>query len=657
MSTDHATSSRANRVRYRSPRRALALAVACGVALGAFAVPGIGVGPAAPTLHAQESAQSPTTHTFQTNPANLPSAPITGLPEGVKVNRIEWITPHHIAIFIQSAAMPDKEMQVQMLLARDWYANPSLEFPELWALDGLRARDDVSGWITDTNIAQQYADRNVNVILPIGGFGSFYTDWEQPDPKHGVQYKWESFLIDELAPILDQGFRGNGTRGVMGLSMGATGAMNLAQRHPDMFNFVGAFSGYLDTTTPGMPGAIKAAMEEADGWSAEAMWGPITEPPGETWKAHDPKLGVGQLKGKTIYISAGTGRDDFGMAGSLAKAPANAAGKGLEIVSRLSSQTFLEYAEDAGVDVIAKFRPSGVHTWDYWQFEVTEAWPHIADALKLAPTDRAVECAPQDDAAKAAEDAGLGACITGAYSVADGSMQEFRQGRVYSSPDRGTHALIGAIDTVYTAAGGPVGRLGFPVSGELPLPDGVGRVANFEHGSIVWHPDTGAHIVASNLIDYWMKNGIETGPLGYPTAGVEELDAPGTAVQQFQHGAIFTRPDGSFAVVPAGPIADKYAELGGPASPLGFPTSAKKAIKGGEVQEFEHGNIYFSEETGAHSIAYGDVFDHWGAAGFEEGPWGLPTSDLSPIPAGGLTIDFQGGTLSQVNGVIKEEKR
>ena len=167
---------------------------------------------------------------------------IDGLPEGVTVDRIEWLTQRRVAVFINSAAMPGDPIQVQILLARDWHSNPEAKFPEVWALDGLRARDDENGWTIETNIEQFYADKNVNVILPVGGESSFYSDWQQPD--NGKHYKWETFLTKELVPVLNSEYRSNGSRAVVGLSMGGTAAVNLAERNPHLFNFVGSFSGY-----------------------------------------------------------------------------------------------------------------------------------------------------------------------------------------------------------------------------------------------------------------------------------------------------------------------------------------------------------------------------------------------------------------------------
>ena len=67
------------------------------------------------------------------------------------------------------------------LLPRDWNRDPGRTFPTVWHLDGMRARDDWNGWVLETNIERYYADKNVIVVMPVGGESSFYTNWNEPD--------------------------------------------------------------------------------------------------------------------------------------------------------------------------------------------------------------------------------------------------------------------------------------------------------------------------------------------------------------------------------------------------------------------------------------------------------------------------------------------
>lgn len=628
-------------------RRALAaLSLPAALAVGAALLP-------APAALAQEQPAAPGAGTDYLDPgAAQPKEPervehpdIQGLPAGVSVDRVEWLTNRRVAVFVKSAAMPDRLIQVQLLLARDWYSDPGRTFPEVWALDGLRAQEEENGWTIATNIEQFYADKNVNVVLPVGGPSSFYTDWDEPD--NGTHYKWETFLTSELLPILTNQFRTNGHRAVMGLSMGGTAAMNLAERHPELFNFVGSFSGYLDTTSPGMPSAIAYAVRDGGNFDAARMWGPLGS---ENWEAHDPKLHVENLRGKTVYVSAGNGRDDYGELGSVATGPANMAGVGLEAVSRMTSQTFVSRAKKAGIDVISRFRPAGVHNWPYWQFEMTQAWPFIADSLGLAEGDRGASCNPVGAIAEALKTVDVGACLNNEYPVAEGvgRAEDFQNGTAYWSQETGAAVLYGRINGRYSEVGGPSSELGFPVSGEEGTPDGVGRFVRFQHGAIYWTPDTGAVVVPQEFADAWSHEGWEAGRLGYPTAAPE--DVAGGQVQRFQHGVIARTAEGAPSAV-AGEIGKAWEAARGAESPVGLPVGGEEPIPGGVLQRFEHGTYYWTPQTGAHFILAGPLADAWASHGSEGGEYGWPTSDQTDDH-----ISFEHGALRLVDGAVQEER-
>src|SRR5699024_11720360 len=59
--------------------------------------------------------------------------------------------------------------------------------------------------------------------LPI----SMWQDWDNDDPVLG-RHQWDTFLTEELAPIVEEGVFHNGKRGLIGLSMGASGAVMMA---------------------------------------------------------------------------------------------------------------------------------------------------------------------------------------------------------------------------------------------------------------------------------------------------------------------------------------------------------------------------------------------------------------------------------------------
>ena len=196
-----------------------------------------------------------------------------GVPDGVEITQVDDVdgeNGHVKRLHIQSQAMPDGEfmwdgdlageqrgeMLVELILPRDWYTDPDATFPSLYGLNGLYGSEYSSAWLEENrgDGAEFFKDKNIMAVLPVGGGGSFYTDWQQSDG--GKNFQWETFLTKELPPILEQGWRTNERRAVNGLSMGATGATILAGRNAEMFDFVASFSGYLDTTSPGMPYAF-----------------------------------------------------------------------------------------------------------------------------------------------------------------------------------------------------------------------------------------------------------------------------------------------------------------------------------------------------------------------------------------------------------------
>jgi Putative esterase len=50
----------------------------------------------------------------------------------------------------------------------------------VYLLDGLRARDDNSGWDIETPAFEYYYESGVSVVMPVGGMSSFYTNWQAP---------------------------------------------------------------------------------------------------------------------------------------------------------------------------------------------------------------------------------------------------------------------------------------------------------------------------------------------------------------------------------------------------------------------------------------------------------------------------------------------
>ncbi|MCP2291220.1 S-formylglutathione hydrolase FrmB [Nocardia amikacinitolerans] len=568
--------------------------------------------------------------------------PAAALAEATTQN-VVWLGDRRVALWVHSPSM-GTPVQVQLLLARDWNSRPDARFPVLFMLDGLRATEDESGWTKDAGAAGFYADKNVTVVLPVGGQSSFYSDWLQPN--NGKNYKWETFLTKELPPLLENQWRATAVRGMAGLSMGGTAAMFLAGRNPGFVRYAASYSGFLTTTTLGMPQAIEFAMRDAGGFDSAAMWGPPTSP---EWENHDPYVLADRLKGTSIYVSSGSGATGpFDQASGIPGVSTNYAGMGLEILSRLTSQNFVTKLAELSIPAQVNYRPSGTHSWPYWDFEMRQSWTQAAAALGVESDKPA--CAPAETlGAAVAANGWLGECLTREYQVAGGVAQDFHGGRVFHSPESGAHAVGGMIGSGYQAAHGPAGPLGLPTGGERALPDGRGRFQPFQHGSLYWTPQTGAQVVRGAILDEWGAQGFERGPAGYPIAPEVKTPNKDGAVQAFEGGPFYYSAKTGVHRV-HGLILGKYAQLGFENSWLGFPAAEELPLKDlGRYSRFEGGNIYWSPLSGAWAVRNGPMMDAWQSVGFENGKLGYPISDEFAIP-GGVRQNFQAGFITVVNG-------
>ncbi len=229
-------------------------------------------------------------------------------PAVARLDHTEHITDRRTALFVYSPPSMNRVVQVQVLHPPSWQGPR----PTLYLLDGVSAGAESdyreSTWTQKTDIVDFFADKNVNVVLPVGGTASYYTDWRNPDPVLGTN-RWETFLTRELPPIVDAEFSGNGTDAIGGLSMGATGAMSLITRHPDLYEGgVAALSGCLDTSRDSTRDSVRGTVAYKGGNPPDNMWG---APPGDpAWKEHDPYVNAEACAARTSSSAPATACPD-----------------------------------------------------------------------------------------------------------------------------------------------------------------------------------------------------------------------------------------------------------------------------------------------------------------------------------------------------------
>lgn len=251
----------------------------------------------------------------------------------------------------------------------------------LYLLDGMRATNDVNAWATSTDAIKIYEPHNITLVMPIGGAGSFYTDWvgnASLDPRRVITYKWETFLTSELPAYLQQNFGvAPNNNSIAGLSMGGTAAMNLAANHVEQFKQVMSFSGFLTMTLPGVYTLLGLGMIDVGMFNITQMYSSIISP---RRFQDDPLWNMDKLRNAhtSIYISAASGIPAVGSSGDPG---GTAAGMLLEAGSLLTTRMWGVKARLTGVQYTADYPALGIHNWPEWNSQIYKTKNFVLDRM------------------------------------------------------------------------------------------------------------------------------------------------------------------------------------------------------------------------------------------------------------------------------------
>ncbi|WP_063052244.1 alpha/beta hydrolase [Nocardia arthritidis] len=295
---------------------------------------------------------------------------------GASILDVRPLGGREFEVVVHSAAM-DRPITL-------WMSHPGSGAPALYLLNAVDGGEDGGPWTRRTDVAAFFADKPVNVIVPLSGRASYYTDWLRDDPVLG-RNMWTTFLTRELPPLLGTRFGMNGRNAVAGLSMSATSALDLAIGAPGLYQAVGAYSGCPRTSDP-MGQAIVRSQLGVFGADPANMWGPPGDP---AWAEHDPMVQAERLRGVALYISASTGApgshetlSDPGIDGNPFRLVDRLlVGGGMETVINGCTRAFVDRLNALGIPFTANLRPAGTHAWTYWQDDLHESWLLFAGAL------------------------------------------------------------------------------------------------------------------------------------------------------------------------------------------------------------------------------------------------------------------------------------
>ncbi|GAA4487002.1 alpha/beta hydrolase family protein [Rhodococcus olei] len=310
--------------------------------------------------------------------ANAADVPQAVAANGSKLERIDG-SGRQVTAYVHSVSM-DKTIPLKIQLPAD----TSAPRPTLYLLNGAGGGEDSATWQRRTDVASFFSDKNLNVVTPVGGAFSYYTDWQKDDPKLG-RNKWTTFLTQELPPIIDAAFKGNGVNSLAAISMTGTSVLNLAIDAPGLYKSVAAYSGCAETSTEAGRAYIKLVVESRGGGDTENMWGPENDP---QWIANDPVINAEKLRGTQLYVSSGNGlpgaHDNLEETGS-PSALANQVllGGAIEGATLLCTNNLFKRLNQLNIPATFDFRPNGTHSWGYWEDDLHKSWPFLANSLGI----------------------------------------------------------------------------------------------------------------------------------------------------------------------------------------------------------------------------------------------------------------------------------
>ena len=283
---------------------------------------------------------------------SMPAATAAPPPSGAHITDVEHVTDRWDKVSVYSPSM-DK------VIVNDVFKAPRAAAPTFYLLPGIDGGDNLDpgasfapgakSWFGMTDIPGFFADKNVNVVSPLGGAFSWYTNWDNDRSK-----QYQTYMTRELPPLINAQYKTNGKNAVGGLSSTGGTAVDYAIQAPGLYRGVGSYSGFL---TPADGSQQVSLALVGGGVNAADMWGP---PGGPEWVAHDPTKNVAKLKGVAVYVAASTGGDG--------------AGGMIEDVVSDSTRQFADAAHAAGIPVTYVARPEGSHTWDLFGSEMQESW-------------------------------------------------------------------------------------------------------------------------------------------------------------------------------------------------------------------------------------------------------------------------------------------
>jgi S-formylglutathione hydrolase FrmB len=162
--------------------------------------------------------------------------------EGAHITDIQHVTDRWDKVSVFSPSM-------NTVIVNDVFNAPNSGAPVFHLLPGMDGGNDLDpggivpaggkAWFGMTDIQGFFANKNVNVVSPLGGAFSWRTNWINDGSK-----QYQTYMTRELPPLINAQYHANGKNGVGGLSSTGGTAIDYAAQAPGVFRAVASYSGF-----------------------------------------------------------------------------------------------------------------------------------------------------------------------------------------------------------------------------------------------------------------------------------------------------------------------------------------------------------------------------------------------------------------------------
>jgi S-formylglutathione hydrolase FrmB len=315
-------------------------------------------------------------------PGAQADAPALVSGNGITVSGWRWITSRTFEVDIATAKVAANAVngphRVRVTLPTNYFSSSTTRFPVLYLLHG-GAGGNSAQWTTGGGAVEPItAGAQLITVSPDGGKVGWYTNWVEQT--QGAQ-AWRDFHVDQLIPWIDANLRtiaSKSGRAIAGLSMGGFGAVRYAQDRPDLFAYVGSFSGAVYLRDPGTRSVIGQQASQ-NGYSPSGPFGNPFPPFDAGWNAVDPVNRAARLNGVSVNLYVGSGINQWDV---------------LEGTMARSNETFHNALVSAGVPHFywnygrpgpsSPYGCDGGHNFTCWNFALNHALPGMMATLQPA---------------------------------------------------------------------------------------------------------------------------------------------------------------------------------------------------------------------------------------------------------------------------------